>query len=193
MLGLVLLNVWLGLAAQVNLGSNMWLDWTVSGSTITFDFGVASSLKQAKRWVGISFKDASGSRNMKDSDVIMFDFDNLDNIYDMWATRDELPDTDATNDVSTYYTHEVANGYYVFTFKRDLNTGDSMDYSLLNIDQVQIQWAYGPMSSNGDFLEHGKSSSELGAVVVYISDGSIVPSSQANYLLATVGLLLLLV
>ncbi|OMJ66743.1 hypothetical protein SteCoe_36308 [Stentor coeruleus] len=193
MLALVLLNSCLGLAAKVDLGSDMWLDWTISGSTITFDYGVASSLKQANRWAGISFKDASGSRNMKDSDVILFNFDNLDKIYDMWATSDDLPDTDANNDVSTNYSHTVANGYYVFTFQRSLDTGDSMDYSLLNINQVQIQWTYGPMSSNGDFLQHGKSSSELGAVIVNINDGSLVTTSQSYYLIAVVSLLFSLV
>lgn len=189
MLGLVLLNVWLGLAANVDLGSYMGLEWTISGSTITFYYKVASSLKKDDRWVGISFKDANGSKDMKNSDVIIIDFGNLNKIYDMWATRDELPEEDSSNDISEDYSYEVDGDNYVFTFKRSLDTGDSKDYSLADLTEVQIQWAYGDISSSGVLLEHKTE----GVVVVYISDGSTVPSSQAYYLLAISSLLFLLV
>lgn len=124
------------------------LDWTVSGTSITFTLTY-----KGNGWAAVGF---GADNKMPDTDIILcsVNFPGA-KCTDRYATAKELPPIDNTQNVNII-SATTSSGTQTFTFSRALNTGDTSQDFVIPNSSIFVLYAYGSggFSNADDFDQH---------------------------------------
>ncbi|OMJ77045.1 hypothetical protein SteCoe_23444 [Stentor coeruleus] len=172
MLALLLLKSVSVFAGQLDLNENMWLNWTaVNETSAKFILGVNSKLYSEKTWAGVGFKAGNSTTfGMKDSDIVTFILGQDSSCQDRFGQDEStFPNADAKSDI-VCGTKSKEGNVYLFSWERNIETGDANDFSLKDVQDVVVLWAYGPVDNDGAIQAHGNTTADRGYVKGNMTD-----------------------
>lgn len=172
MLALLLLKSVSVFAGQQDLNENMWLNWTAVNQTAArFVLGVNSKLYSEKTWAGVGFKAGNTTAfGMKDSDIVMFFLGEDSTCQDRYGQDDStFPGADAKNDIICGTKSKEGNTF-LYTWDRNIETGDAQDFSFKDVQDVVILWAHGKIDTDNSVIAHGNTTADRGYVKGNMTD-----------------------
>jgi hypothetical protein len=156
--------------------------WDISGGAVTFTVSVNDSNISGYDWWGIGLNPSSSKMTGADIWVI-----EDGTVTDRIGVANDYPplDTDNNGTNSLYYiAHSMVSTTHVYTFTRDLLTGDASDVDLVEGSTYTFIWAKGKSSST-DILEH--KSGDYGDVDITLSNNYVGDdSSSSSYIMTGV-------
>jgi hypothetical protein len=112
-----------------------WDIVTTTGNSFKIAYDPSTSLVtmkvevKANTWFGVGFKD-----QMKNSDMITFQgTGDKGEVIDQWSTAKTIPQVDSQQDITWSSTRD-SNNNYVFEATRKLDTGDSGQDTIIELD-----------------------------------------------------------
>jgi hypothetical protein len=154
-------------ASFVCLSKNWVLSWKFSGNLINFSLQLNQDIANQFEWVGLGFKEANDRRpGMIGADLV--------NIFigaepvDAYAECDCEPTEDedllTSNDLKKI---TFNRDYFIYSWNREVDTGDLYDLVLKKDLEVKVLWAAGKVVA-GVQLKHDKN--DYGVIQVKLSD-----------------------
>jgi hypothetical protein len=179
---------------QQLLTDDLSLEWSLQGqNTISFSIRLNSALYSDTKWVGIGLKSAASDGGMESADIVTFTLKADSYCKDRFSGYNATyPLPDQTSSI-TCQSRQTDGSDYVFSWSRSLNTGDSEDFSLENLNQFRILWAVGEVNQeDGTLFYHGSTDADRGSVVTEIKDKPTSFSERGVFLtLSAVGFAML--
>lgn len=161
----------LTLGGEIEFPFNLKLLWRfTSETTIEFDLEVPEEVFEDYGWAGVGIKELSTGGNMANGDFVTVSFDPL-KIEDRYSASNGYAHRDQVmagkDNLSWEDKVTKKDSKYVYTWSRQLQTGEKYDCDLIKDREYYLLWAVGPVIE-GDTAMH--SSEERGTFQIVLSE-----------------------